>query len=125
MESFFVIIVIGLLFSQQKLCHKYFVGLDVGLQKYWIYQGEAKVEQVIAIVTKRSVSGFNLKASSAHMPAYFAWILVWTINQTEAHSSSLDTFWIFFLRRLEVSSRQCVLKSLPWSSSYPIEKKVL
>ena len=119
MESFLVNILIGLLFSQKKLYHKCSVGLDIGLRKYWIYQGEAKVEQVIAIVTKGSVSGFNWKASSAQVPAYFSWILIWTINQTDAHISSHDTFWIFFLRRLEVSSQQCVLKSLPWGSSYP------
>ena len=39
-----------------KVHHKCSAGLYVGLQKYWVFQSEAKVEQIIAIVTTRSVS---------------------------------------------------------------------
>ena len=46
----------GLLFSQYKLHHRCSTRLYIGLWKYWNFQSEAKVEQIIAIVTTRSVS---------------------------------------------------------------------
>ena len=47
------------LFSAQKPDHRCSTGLYAGFRKYWNLQSEAKVEQVIAIVTTRSISCFN------------------------------------------------------------------
>ena len=44
-----------LLFSKYKLHHRCSTGLYIGLWKHWNFQREAKVEQIIAIVTTRSV----------------------------------------------------------------------
>ena len=41
---------------QQKNHHTCSIGLYIGHRKYWNFQSEAKVEQIIAIVTTRSVS---------------------------------------------------------------------
>ena len=46
----------GLPFSQWKLYHRCSTELYIGLQKYWNFQNAAKVEQIVSIVTKRSVS---------------------------------------------------------------------
>ena len=53
-----------LLFSQKKLHHRCSTGLYAGLQKYWNFQSEAKVGQVIAIVTTRSVACLSQTQSS-------------------------------------------------------------
>ena len=49
--SFFVNILSGFIFPQYKLHHRSSTGLHIGLWKYWDFQSEAKVEQIIAIVT--------------------------------------------------------------------------
>ena len=54
--AFFVNILNSLLFSQYKLRHRSLTGLYIGLQKYWDFQSETKVEQIIVIVTTHSVS---------------------------------------------------------------------
>ena len=48
----------GSVFSQYKLHHRCSTVLYMCLWKYWNFQSEAKLEQIIAIVTTRSVSCF-------------------------------------------------------------------
>ena len=52
----FVNILNGFIFSQYKLYYRSSTGLYISLWKYWDFQSEAKVEQIIAIVTTHSVS---------------------------------------------------------------------
>ena len=54
--AFFVNILNGFIFLQYKFHHRSSTGLYIGLWKYWDFQSEAKVEQMIAIVTTHSVS---------------------------------------------------------------------
>ena len=48
------------LFLQLKLHHRCSTGLYIGLRKYWNFQIEAKLEQIIAIVTTHSDSCLHL-----------------------------------------------------------------
>ena len=66
--SFFVNVLNGLLFSQYKLHHRCSTGLYIGLWKYWNFQSEAKKEQIIAIVTTRSLSCCYLNSSDWNSP---------------------------------------------------------
>ena len=50
------------IFSQYKFHHRSSTGLYISLWKYWDFQSEAKVEQIIAIVTTHSVSCYNCDA---------------------------------------------------------------
>ena len=47
--------ILNLLFLQQNSRHTCSIGLYIGHQNYWDFQSEVKVEQIIAIVTTRSV----------------------------------------------------------------------
>ena len=76
----FVDILNGLLFAQYKLHHRCSTGLYIGLWKYWNFQREAKVEQIIAIVATRSVSCY-IFFSNLH-------ILYLTTAQERAHNLS-------------------------------------
>ena len=51
----------GFIFSQYKLHHRSLTGLFMGLWKYWGFQSDAKVEQIIAIVSTHSVSCYKFK----------------------------------------------------------------
>ena len=62
MEYFFVNILNGLPFLLWKLHHRCSTGLYIGPRKYWNFQGEAKLEQIIAIVTTHSVFLLSLAA---------------------------------------------------------------
>ena len=46
----------GFIFSQYKLHHRCSTGLYIGFWKYWDFQSETKLEQIIEIVTTHSVS---------------------------------------------------------------------
>ena len=54
--NFFVNMLNDLLFLQYKLNHRHSTRLYIGLWKYWNFQREAEVEQIIAIATTPSVS---------------------------------------------------------------------
>ena len=74
----------GLLFSQYKLHHRCSTELYIGLWKYWNFQSEAKVEQIIAIVTTRSVScKFWLHSSKQAITSckLYIWIF-WSNSKT-------------------------------------------
>ena len=47
-------------YFHKKLHHKCSTGLYIGPRKYWNFKSENKVGQIIAVVTGRSVSCFNL-----------------------------------------------------------------
>ena len=64
---YFVYILSGLLFSQENLHHRCSTGLYIGLWKYWNFQSEAKVEQIIAIVTMHSVSCWYFHSATTHV----------------------------------------------------------
>ena len=50
------------IFSQYKFHHRSSTGLYISLWKYWDFQSEAKVEQIIAIVTTHSISCYKCDA---------------------------------------------------------------
>ena len=54
----------GFIVSQYKLRHRASTGLYTGLWKYWDFQSEAKVKQIIAIVTTHSLSCYNYKKNT-------------------------------------------------------------
>ena len=56
--DFFANILNGFIFLQYELHHRSSTRLCLGLWKYWDFKSEAKVEQIIAIVTTHSVSCF-------------------------------------------------------------------
>ena len=56
MMDFFVNILNGFLFLQYKLHQRSSTGLHIGFRKYRNFQNEAKVEQIITIVTMCTVS---------------------------------------------------------------------
>ena len=59
----------GSLFLQQKLHHRCSTGLYVGLRKFWNFQSEAKLEQIIAIVTTHSIFLFCFTLVAINMPS--------------------------------------------------------
>ena len=73
---FFVNIFKGLLLSQQRFHHRCSTGLYIGHRKYWNFQSEANIQQIIAIVATCRVSCFNwnlfyIIRIYAHIISYF------------------------------------------------------
>ena len=58
-----------ILFLQWKFHHRCLTGLYIGLQKFWNFQSEAKLEEIIAIVTTHSVFLFCFTLVAINMPS--------------------------------------------------------
>ena len=111
----------GFTIFAKKLHHKCSTGLYIGLWKYWNFQREAKLEQIIAIVTTHCVFLLKFKTVSEEAFTYSnstiktqglrlnVWKLLQILINTPCNTSFVE--WGYSLLYMVCDSRRSHLKT--------------
>ena len=108
------------IFLQYKLHHRSSTGLYIGLWKYWDFKSEAKIEQIIAIVTTHSVSCFP--SNGFHDSILDGNILVFYSFKLPFFLHLIFLFFIFYLSLFLIIFFYFVSFSLNFLQSFPSPK---
>ena len=130
-SSFFVKIVNGFQLFSQKLHHRCSTGFKIRLWNDWNFQDEAKVGQIIAIVTTRNISCFELNVffySSFYLKMDFRGVQV--LNKFENFSlrdlkqQMISPVGFVSINRKDyiIDLSKCLLLWRSWSSYFNIHK---